>query len=84
MEATINAIVSNITKLLINPIIYLLVSLSVMYFFWGIALFILNADSADKRKEGLDHMIWGAVGLFILGSVWGIINFIDTTVKSFT
>ncbi len=84
MEETINKIVSNITTLLINPVIYLLVALSMMYFFWGIALFVLNADDTAKRTEGRNHMIWGVIGLFILGSVWGIINFIDATVKSVT
>jgi len=84
MEESINAIVSNITDLLITPIIYLLVALSMMYFFWGLALFVLNADEPAKRTEGWNHMLWGGAGLFILGSVWGIINAIDATIKTVT
>ena len=82
MENTINKIVNNITELFLNPIIYLLISLSVMYFFWGLTLFILNADEEGKRVEGRNHMMWGIIGLFIIFSVWGIINIISGTIDT--
>lgn len=82
MESSINNIVSGITALIINPLIILLIALSTMYFFWGVALFILNADESGKREEGKQHMIWGGIGLFIIFSVWGIINLIDATIKT--
>jgi hypothetical protein len=82
MGESIDKIVSNITDLFITPIIYLLVSLAVMYFFWGLTIFILNADDLKQRTEGKNHMIWGIIGLFIIYSVWGIINFVDATVNS--
>jgi hypothetical protein len=84
MESTIAKIVSKITTLLLTPVMYLLIALSMLYFFWGVALFIFNAESAEKRKEGVNHMLWGGIGLFIIASVWGIINFVDATIKSFT
>ena len=82
MEESINKIVSSVTELFITPIIYLLISLSIMYFFWGVAISILNANDPGKRKEGRSHMVWGIAGIVIIFSVWGIINFVDSTVNS--
>ncbi len=59
----------------------LLMSLSVVIFFWGIVKFIWQ----DKKEEGKTHMIWGIVGLFVLFTIWGIIGFIQrSTIESET
>jgi len=71
----INKILTNI----VNPIVYLIMALAIVYFFWGVFQFVKNADSADKRQEGYQHMIWGIVGIFIMLSAKGIINIILST-----
>ena len=83
MESVVDKIVGTLMTHFLNPVIYLLISLTFMYFFWGLAIFIFNADNQDKRIEGRQHMIWGVFGIFVILSVWGIINFIDSTVKVF-
>ena len=64
---------------IVNPIIYLVVALAVVYFLWGVFNFIKNADNADKRSEGYQHMIWGVIGVFIMISARGIIFLILKT-----
>ncbi|MFH1626919.1 MAG: hypothetical protein ABH971_02370 [bacterium] len=71
-----NTLLNNIITNIVNPIIYLLMVLSVIYFIWGIMVFIKNADNADKRKEGYLHMLWGIIGIFIMISARGIIHII--------
>ena len=71
----LNKIFDNI----VSPVIYLIIALAVVYFVWGVLVFIQNADNADKRKEGYDHMIWGIIGLFIILSAQGIISIIRNT-----
>ncbi|MFH0755477.1 MAG: hypothetical protein V1910_02310 [bacterium] len=71
-----NTLLNNIITNIVNPIIYLLMALSVIYFIWGIMVFIKNADNADKRKEGYLHMLWGIIGIFIMISARGIIHII--------
>lgn len=70
----------NINNQIITPLIYLLFTLALIYFLYGVFLFIKNADSPDKRSEGAKSMIWGIVGLFIMLSVKGIINLILRTI----
>jgi hypothetical protein len=54
----------------------LLMSLSVVLFFWGIVKFIWQ----DKKEEGKSHMIWGIIGLFVLFTIWGLVKFLQKSV----
>ena len=61
------------------PIIF---GLSMVYFFWGVAQFILKDAGNDKtREEGKKKMIWGIVALFVFISIYGILNFIGSTLQ---
>jgi hypothetical protein len=77
---TFSKLFDNVKADILTPLIYLLFALAIVYFVWGVMVFIQNADNADKRKEGYDHMIWGIVGIFIMVSAIGIINIITATI----
>lgn len=64
---------------LINLATPIVVALALLYFFWGLAQYILNAGNEEKKKQGRDIMIWGILALFIMVSVWGIINVVRDT-----
>lgn len=64
---------------LVNLAIPLVLALAVLYFFWGLGMFILNQGSEDKRKEGRDIMIYGIIALFVMVSVWGLIRLLQET-----
>jgi len=57
----------------------LVVALALLFFFWGLATYILAAGNEEKKKNGRSIMVWGVLALFIMVSVWGIINVIRTT-----
>ncbi len=61
-----------------DPILYLLYSLAILVFFWGLFEFMLSlqADKSDNRERGKQHMLWGVIGLTIMLSVSGIIKMI--------
>ncbi len=61
---------------IVNPIITLMVGVAVVYFLWGVFEFVRNAESSDERKKGGEHMLWGAIGLFIMISAYGVLNLI--------
>lgn len=52
---------------------------ALLVFFWGLAKFIYNTGKGDENaiKTGRTLMIWGIIALFILVSIFGIINFIQ-------
>ena len=67
---------TNIKSQIITPIIYLLFALAMVYFLYGVFLFVKNAENPDKRSEGAKGILWGIIGMFIMISVWGIVNLI--------
>lgn len=58
-------------------LIPLVVSLGLLFFFWGLAVFILNAGDPEARGKGVSIMIWGIVALTVMLSIWGIIELIS-------
>ena len=78
MAKTLVDLISDI-KGIINTIIPLLISIAVLTLIWGIVKFITSAGNEDKRKEGRDLIIYGIIGLFVMVSIWGLVNVLVST-----
>src|SRR3989344_806469 len=50
-------------------------ALALLYFFWGVGLYILK--SGTEKDEGKKVMVWGVVALFVMSSIWGLVRFIQ-------
>jgi len=77
--ASVDSFVSNVNKLIINPLILLLFGLAVVYFLYGVFEFISNGDSEEAKTKGKSHMIWGIIGIVIMMGVFTILNVIMNT-----
>ena len=66
--------INTLTTVIVNPIIRLMFALALVVFLWGVFEYIKNAGSPEDRKKGTQHIIWGLVGLFIMVSVWAILE----------
>ncbi|MEK7613766.1 MAG: hypothetical protein AAB439_02745 [Patescibacteria group bacterium] len=71
--------VGNLVEFLIQPLINLLFALALVYFLWGLTMFILNAGDPEGQKKGKTALIWGIIGLFIMTSVLGILAVAQNT-----
>lgn len=65
-----------------NTIISILIpaffGLAVIYFFYGLAKYILAGASDPKAHDaGKQIMIWGLVAIAIMASLYGLINFLQ-------
>ncbi|MDD4803688.1 MAG: hypothetical protein PHN69_00760 [Candidatus Pacebacteria bacterium] len=58
-----------------TPLVYLIIGLSVVIFLWGVFKFI-RSDGEDK-SSGREFMFWGIVGIFVMVSVWGLVNILS-------
>lgn len=74
---TIVSFLNKVNSVILNPIITLAFAIATIYFIYGIVLFI-GADGKDREK-GRNSIMWGLVGMFIMFSVYGIINLILKT-----
>lgn len=77
--ASVDSFVSNVNKLIINPLIVLLFALAVVYFLYGVFQFISNQDNEEAKTKGKAHMVWGIIGIVIMMGVFTILNMIINT-----
>jgi hypothetical protein len=56
----------------------IVVALALLAFFWGLAKFIFAAGDEAAKESGRRIMIWGVVALFVMVSVWGLVQFLGT------
>ena len=78
---TAQGLVDRLVDGLVNPFIELLFGIAFLVFIWGVFQFIAGASDAKKRDEGRKHMIWGIIGLFIMLTAYGILNWIVEVVN---
>jgi hypothetical protein len=60
---------------LINYALYLIMAFSVLYVVWG----AFNMMREEKREEGKQTIYYGIIGLFVMISVWGLVNILSAT-----
>lgn len=80
-QTVITDIIDTIYEIL-NAIVPVLIVLATIFFFWGLAKFILNAGDSEGRKQGVQIMIYGVIGLFVIVSVWGLVALLQNTLKT--
>ncbi len=66
---------------IISTVIPLLFTLATAGFIWGIIKYFLNPENEEERKKGKSYMLWGLVALFVMISVWGLVNVFSETFK---
>ena len=64
---------------LINAATPIVVALALLYFFWGLANYILASGNEVDKEKGRNMMIWGVVALFVMVSVWGVVGLLGDT-----
>lgn len=72
-------LVGRIVDAIINPLIVLMFAVASVYFLWGLATFVMNAEDSAGREEGKRKIIWGLIGLVIMVSVYGILAILSNT-----
>ena len=64
----------------LEPTIYLILTAGLLFFMYGLVVFLYKMREGHDYKEGLSHMLWGIIGMFIMVSVYGIIALIINTI----
>ncbi len=65
---------------LINNLIPLVIGLGLLAFLWGVAQFIRSGEGDARARDDAKWMIGaGIIGLFVMVSVWGLVNFVHAT-----
>ncbi len=76
MPSTIQDLLLKINSAILNPLILLLLAAALLIFVWGIVQFLGSEEGGEARNQGKKNLLWGLVGLLIMVSVYGLIQFI--------
>ena len=64
---------------LINVAIPVLITGAIVFYFWNIVSNVFNKDSREAQQKIREIIPWGLLGLFVLLSIWGILNILQNT-----
>ena len=67
---------------IMNTVVPFLVGLAVFIILYGVFTYISSAGDEEKRTEARQFVVWGVVGVFIMVSVWGLVNILVNTLPT--
>ena len=70
---TITDLIQTVTYYL-NLLIPFLIGLGVFLIIVGVVRYVTEAANEEKRKEARQFVLWGVVDVFIMISIWGLVN----------
>ena len=75
-------ITNSINKIIVN-LSYLSFAFAIVFFFWGIFQYVLSfsTDASNKRKEGLNKILYGIIAIFVMVSFWGLLAFLMNSIN---
>jgi uncharacterized membrane protein (DUF373 family) len=73
-------LMQNLSTYIIDPAMILLFTAGFVVFLYGLVVFLWHLKDGGGHDEGVNHMLWGILGMFIMVSVWGIIGLITNTI----
>ena len=63
----------------IEALVPLIIGIAVLYFLWGVLKYVTAKDS-DAQAEARSVMVMGIIVLFVMVSVWGLVNLLGDTI----
>ena len=73
-KSLVNKIIDNI-----NYLVVLVIGLAVFVFIWGIFKYFVAGADEKKVEEAKNVLLFGLLGIFIMFSIWGLVNIVINT-----
>lgn len=64
-----------------NLFTYLLIALAVIYIIWNVVMYMIKPGEDDRKVAG-KAILYGIVGLFVILSIWGLVNILVGTFRT--
>lgn len=65
-------------RTILNVVIYIMFALLIIYFIWGVVQYVSAGGDEEKLKNGKRHMLWGIIGIAVVGAIFGIAQWLWT------
>lgn len=63
----------------LGTLVPLIMGLAVFIFMYGLLVYMMNVGDEGKRKESIQYITAGLIGLFIMVSLWGLVYIVSGT-----
>ena len=77
--SSIQQSLQTIIQIVNTTIIPLFIGIGVLVFIYGVIQYIIKAGDEEARKSARPVIIWGIIGIFVMVSVWGLVNILVST-----
>ena len=64
-----------LAQVIVIRLVPFMIGLAIVIFFWYLILYITKGDAPDKQREGVKGMGYSILAVFVMVSIWGIIQF---------
>ena len=72
-------VLNSIITVIIDPALEVLFGLAILYFVWGVWVYVRQSDDPEAIQTGGKHIMYSLIGIFIMISVGGIMWFIQNS-----
>ncbi|MEI6304591.1 MAG: hypothetical protein WCP09_01045 [Candidatus Taylorbacteria bacterium] len=62
-----------------NTFTYLLIALAVIFIIWNVVMSLIKGNDPAARGAAASSILYGIVGLFVILSIWGLVNILVNT-----
>ena len=78
-NSNLKCLILDFTDLIVNFLVPLIFIGVFLVFLYGVMNYIMHGGDKAKRKEGIQFMVWGIIGLTVMFSVWGLVALLKNT-----
>lgn len=79
-NVTVETLFNRINQVVLIPLINFLLVLATLVFLWGVIQYVLAADNSSKIEGAKKQILWGIIGLAVMGSAWAIVNLLKSSI----
>ncbi len=65
-----------------NTVVYILTALAVLFIVYNVVMYLIRPAGEEGRSAAGFNILWGIVGLFVIVSIWGLVNILTNTFKT--
>ena len=65
-----------------NMFTYLLIAAAVIFIIWNVVIYLIKGGEEGARTKAGQSILWGVVGLFVILSIWGLVNILLNTFRT--
>jgi hypothetical protein len=66
---------------ILQSVVMILIGAAIVVFLWSIFKYLTEGKNEAKREEAKQYMIYGVIAIFIMVSVWGLVELLSQTVN---